>query len=232
MAVALDHLGIEYGEDRHGQADAKTTRQWVKEQAAPIRKKQKELEAQAEAQAEAQVAQEAQLRLDQLAVEAGRKALTKEKADLAERETAVAVRERELEDKSKAVAARETEIESRETAATARETAVLEREKSADDREAILADQKIRIEADARALDERERNLDVMLDRVRSLVKRVSGIVKTWAEDLGLTVPGPIKTVQDLEAQLEKIEDDNRDRIAQLDPPDPDRDQDWGGPGF
>lgn len=44
MAVALDHLGIEYGEDRHGQADAKTTRQWVKEQAAEIRKKQKELD--------------------------------------------------------------------------------------------------------------------------------------------------------------------------------------------
>lgn len=45
MAVALDHLGIEYGEDRHGLSDAKTTGQWVKEQAAELRRKQAELEA-------------------------------------------------------------------------------------------------------------------------------------------------------------------------------------------
>lgn len=45
MAVGVDHLGIEYGEDRHGQAEAKTTGQWVKEQAAEIRKKQAELAA-------------------------------------------------------------------------------------------------------------------------------------------------------------------------------------------
>ena len=45
MTVALDHLDIEYGEDRYGRADAKTTRQWVKEQAAEIKKKHAELEA-------------------------------------------------------------------------------------------------------------------------------------------------------------------------------------------
>ncbi|NVO29547.1 hypothetical protein HJ526_19205 [Donghicola sp. C2-DW-16] len=45
MAVALDHLGIEYGEDRHGQADAKTTAQWVKEQAHQIREDRAKLDA-------------------------------------------------------------------------------------------------------------------------------------------------------------------------------------------
>lgn len=44
MAVAVDHLGIEYGEDRHGKADAKTTRQWVKEQAVELRNRQDQLD--------------------------------------------------------------------------------------------------------------------------------------------------------------------------------------------
>jgi hypothetical protein len=49
MAVAVEHLDIEYGEDRHGQADAKTTAQWVKEQAHLIREDRAKLDAEKKA---------------------------------------------------------------------------------------------------------------------------------------------------------------------------------------
>lgn len=45
MTVALDHLGIEYGDDRSIDApDGQSTREWVIEQAAQIRKEKAELE--------------------------------------------------------------------------------------------------------------------------------------------------------------------------------------------
>lgn len=48
MAVAVDPLGIEYGEDRAVDApEGKSTRQWVKEQAAELREKHSDLEEQA-----------------------------------------------------------------------------------------------------------------------------------------------------------------------------------------
>jgi len=241
MAVALDHLGIQYGEDRYGQADAKMTRQWVKKQAVEIRRKQKELEA----QAKVQVAQQSQLRLDQLALERKAACLEAQRAD-------VVAREAEIQTRSAAVTVREAQIEKRETALAAREITVLERESDLsklakelesceraverasnglDSRAAILAEQQARIEADGRELDARERKLDAMLETVRSLIGRVAGIVKVWADELCLTVPGPIKTVQELRAQLDKIEDDNRDRIELRDlVPDPDPYRD--GPAF
>lgn len=65
MTVAVDHLGIEYGEDRAVDAPAPlSTRQWVKSEAARLRKK------------------EAQIQEDKLQIEQERKQLAEEKAEV------------------------------------------------------------------------------------------------------------------------------------------------------
>lgn len=112
--------------------------------------------------------------------------------------------------------------------ATARSLELDAREAALSPREKALEARELELNQKGSALQEQEKKLDAMLKSVRGLIARVAGIVKIWSEELGLTVPGPIKTVQDLEAQLEEIEDNNRDRIAQLDPLDRDPD----GPGF
>ena len=84
MAVAVDHLGIGYGEDRSVDAPPGTsTRQWVKEQAAQIR------------------AEQAQLRTDRAALDAERVQLTEDRAVLDTDRAAVQVAQANMRDEKR-----------------------------------------------------------------------------------------------------------------------------------
>lgn len=103
MAVAVDHLGIEYGEDRAIDApDGQSTRQWVKEQAARLRREKAALEI---AKQQIQSEREA-LAAEVIALEA-RKAELQEQAAQALREAqSAAERVQEAEEREKATLAR------------------------------------------------------------------------------------------------------------------------------
>lgn len=97
MALSVDHLGIEYGEDRHGKADAKTTRQWVKEQAAELRDRQKRLdvrETRLDQQALAQDAHDKQLDEREKRIEKAAAGCKEWADELLQRETELIEREK------------------------------------------------------------------------------------------------------------------------------------------
>lgn len=135
MAVAVDHLGIEYGEDRHGRAEAKTTGQWVKEQASEIRRKQAELEARKREidKKHALNVSEHKAATDQL--QADKTSIFKEANLKAKkiREDAEAYASNlaaDIDHRAKDIEEREREISCREDAMKAREAAVQVRETS------------------------------------------------------------------------------------------------------
>lgn len=223
MAVAVEHLGIEYGEDRNGQANAKTTRQWVKEQAAQIREKQTELSAQ------------------QAALSAREVELVKVEEKLAERDGLLTRWSVENLEKQK-------ELDEQRAIFSKSQQLLHDKQNSIDAAEAILADRQKRFELALDAyryretkLVEREKSLESVFRQLKGIMHQIGAVVKACSKRFGLPVPQELDTLKGIRVVLSQLEEHKLKPSAALDPVDDDwslsapensRDETPGGPGF
>lgn len=112
------------------------------------------------------------------------------------------------------IAAKLEEIEMRESAAEAQLAASLLHEKQAaaylEEASKIL----VQIEIKRREIEQKEQKLERLLSGTTKLINRVGGIVRSWVDDLGLTVSKHEKLVEQIWLDLRAIEEDNLARIA------------------
>lgn len=246
MAVALEHLGIEYGEDRQGQADAKITRQWVKEQAAEIRKKQAELSAQ---QAEFS-AREVELderealaakSLDEISIK--EEVLSDRSIELSQQEEALSAREGDLAKGEEKLAERDglltrwsvenlekqKELDQQRAILSKSQQSLHDRQNSIDAAEAILAARQKDFELALAGfrdretkLVEREKSLESVFRQLKGLMYQIGSIVKACSKRFGLPVPQELDTIKGIQVVLSQLEEHKPKPSTALDPVDDD----------
>lgn len=222
MAVAVEHLGIEYGEDRNGQANAKTTRQWVKEQAAQIREKQAELSAQ-------------------------QAALSAREAELAEREGLLTrwsvenfKKQKELDEQRVIFAKSQQSLHDKQNSIDAVEALLSDSQKRFETNLAAFRKKQAEIKEREVAIDKREQSLTGKLSYLQGVMRQIRAIITACSERFGLPVPHQLKTLDDINVALKKFEEHKPKPLSAPSPIDDDfswssekpSDETPGGPGF
>ncbi len=188
MAIAVDHLGIEYGEDRSIDAPAgQSTREWVIQKAAELRKKEAELEREQQKLARERKAV-AQEREDDLNTAIERNRMIERSGKLAtDARNRIAAKSREQEERSKArIAALEEKADNLQWR-TERLQKALSTAREAEERiDAMAVHEKAltnSIEASEDRLQTIAEDEDAMMDRVEELRELIESLE---ADEAGL----------------------------------------------